>query len=235
MKCYKQGRGDPYRRSSLDWPHQPSPPRCDWKLWENTLNHLEDHGKLTTPISGWLSPGHQRWLSYYDPRNQNIYIQGPLGWTKHSPILRPSPYTTRSSTQLWFSLSTNNHSAIVEQALVPASILLDPPFDDDIFSISISPTTLPSEEHVALTDHILRDESNDTLTPHPYYLEILQWDKNSISMCVPAINDAITLHDLHICADGASRKTVGQGSHAWVFSTSDRNITNRGWVYCYIL
>lgn len=36
------------------------------------------------------------------------------------------------------------------------------------------------------------------------------------------------MNDLHICADGAFRGTAGQGSHAWVFSTSSQDILWKG-------
>ncbi len=40
--------------------------------------------------------------------------------------------------------------------------------------------------------------------------------------------EAIRIHDLHVCSDGAFRKTIGRGSHAWVFSTADQNVLWKG-------
>jgi ribonuclease HI len=71
-------------------------------------------------------------------------------------------------------------------------------------------------------------EEGQDHAPHPYYLELLQWDTTSISLQCETLARSITRHELHICADGAFRKTIGQGTHAWVFSTEDGVILWRG-------
>jgi ribonuclease HI len=64
--------------------------------------------------------------------------------------------------------------------------------------------------------------------PHPYYKELLCWDTTSMTLHIATLADAIVKNDLHICADGAYRGAIGQGSHAWVFSTSTQDILWKG-------
>ncbi len=173
MKCYKKGKRDPYRQSSLDWPYQPTPPWQDWTLWENTLHHLETGVKLTTALGNWCSPSHQNWHSFYDPVTLELFLEYPTGWTKHLPIIRSSRHLTRSAAKPWFSMTTFSTAAPTTQVLHPASIILDSLSDDTIFQISVSSTPKPSAAEASESDHILYEGDSPSPVPHRYYREIL--------------------------------------------------------------
>jgi ribonuclease HI len=178
-------------------------------------------------LGNWNKQGHQMWSSYYDPTIKAVCIQSGDGWTTHLPIFRHSGYSTRSSTKPWYSLASSDKLPSPPQQLYVAIILIDQLIDDALFQISISSTSIPIG-HSALQPEHINIDSDGAQTPHPYYLELLQWDTTSISLQVESIALAITTHDLHICADGVYHKTVGQGAHAWVFSTGTQDILWRG-------
>ncbi len=227
LPCYKQGRQDSYRRSTLDWPRQPSPPRQDWALWSRTLCHLETAGKLSKPLGSWVAMGHQKWSSFYDPSTSEVHIHEPNGWNVHTPIYRSSNYNTRSSIKPWYNKDTGQPSVLPDKPLYPASILLDPLYHDSLFQIAVSASIIPHNSPLTVPHHN-REEVDLSVEPHPYYKELLCWDTTSMTLHIATLADAILKNDLHICADGAYRSTIGQGSHAWVFSTSNQDILWKG-------
>jgi ribonuclease HI len=101
--------------------------------------------------------------------------------------------------------------------LTPASAIIDPLYHDSLFYLSISDTQIPQSVAAPDPTHIQSHPDGST-SPHPFYKKMLQWNKMAIEMAEQSLVDAITTHNLHICADGAFLKEHGQGSHAWVFS-----------------
>jgi hypothetical protein len=85
-----------------------------------------------------------------------------------------------------------------------------------LFQISLSASSIPQAKSSEEPYHIPGGEELEA-APHFYYIELLQWDTTSLTLQLEELSEAITRHDLHICADGAFRKTEGHGSHAWVF------------------
>jgi hypothetical protein len=179
---------------------------------------------LTLPLGDWLSACHQTWSSFYDPSTQEVYnIKATTGRTKYTRIFQPSIHAIRASQQPWFSLVASVPSEPLNRQLLPATIHQDPLFDAYMFQVSVSPSEIPPDRCANTTDHIASDDTA-AISPHPYYREILQWNTNSISLYAECIAAAIAVNDLHICADGVFREPIWQGSHAWVFFTSDQCI-----------
>jgi hypothetical protein len=220
LPSYKRGKHDVYWKSSLEWPIQPHPPKKDWALWSQALHHLETVDKLTTPLGDWIASSHQNWSSFIDTSTRIVYVENPGGWIQYSPQPQYAPYNTRSSTQPWYSLDRPMPSTPLTGQLFPVSILVDILFHDTLFQVALSPSSIPRGRASVEPHHILVEEGQEN-APHPYYLELLQWDTTSISLHCETLAHSITRHELHICADGAFHKTIGQGAPAWVFSTGD--------------
>jgi hypothetical protein len=212
---YKSGDRPFDWSSSLDWPFQPRPPRPDWIQWENALHHLESHKTLSKPRGAWSSASHQNWPRLYDPATAYIFQQNKGVWSVHKPGYHPShAHYTRSRAKPWYSLSESHPTPAPPPNDVPASIVVDPLYDSDLFQIQISPNEMPKKSVPSSPRHI--NTTDDSISPHPFYQHLLQWDTNAIAPQAAAIAAAIEAEDLHICADGAYMATYQQGSHAWV-------------------
>jgi hypothetical protein len=190
LPCYRQGRRDPYRKSLLDWPHHPSPPRQDWVLWSQTLHHLEDRDKLSIQLGNWVAPSHQTWSSFIDPSTQIVYVCSKSSWTAYSPIFSLAKHNTRSSLCPWYSLQMPMQTQGPDKQLYPASIVIDQLFHDYMFQISVSKIYIPQVNPIVASGHFLVKE--DRIAPHPYYLELLQWDTTSIELHIESVAEAIT-------------------------------------------
>lgn len=212
----KQGRRDTYRKSSVDWPHQPSPPKQDWSFWTHALCHLETADRLSVPLGDWVATSHETWPSFFDSSTLMVYVQNSGSWTKFYPIYQSTHHNSRSSVKPWYSWNTSKPSDLPDQPLYPTRILFEPLYHDSLFQISVSASSIPQAKSSEEPYHIPGGEELEA-APHLYYIELLQWDTTSLILQLEELSEAITRHDLHICADGAFRKTVGQGSHAWVF------------------
>jgi hypothetical protein len=134
-------------------------------------------------------------------------------------------YNTRRSTVTWFSTNQFSHGGTPPPNVSYASIDIDPLFDDQIFSVSISQNAMPTSPPL----HQKRGEAyivsiRDALEPHSFYKQLLQWDSSLIAPQVPSIADAIVNGGLHVCADGAYMPDLHQGAQAWAFSTTEQTI-----------
>jgi hypothetical protein len=175
-----------------------------------------------------VTSGHQKWASIYDSASKAVYVECDTGWVKHLPIYRPTTYSTRAAVKPWYDKEVYVSTEIDRLSLVPASILHNSNTDRSIFQISIGTSQLWKASENAQSDHFIVGDKPGEVLPHPYYCELMQWDTNDITPKLEDIAQAILSSDLHICADGAYRKIVGQASHAWVFSTGQQEILWKG-------
>jgi hypothetical protein len=149
----------------------------DWSLWSQSLHYLETVDRLMVP---WVTYSHQAWSSFSPPHTHThtVHMHTLGSWTKYSPILKSTPYHTRASLQHWYPLETPIQSHSPHQQLYPASILLDLLYHNTMFHISVSASYIPHQGPVAEPGHII--SGDEYATPHPYYLELLQWDDTDI-------------------------------------------------------
>jgi hypothetical protein len=218
LNCFKRGDRCPHRHSTLDWPFQPKLPRADWLLWAQTLHHLEDKDQLATPLGQWVQPTHQTWSLLFDRTSQKVLLHHQEQWLSLDPITTITHHTTRSATKAWYDITSSTPAPIPDLAqLIPASAMLNPLYHDSLFCLSTSDTPLP-QPVAALNPRHIQSHPDGSASPHPFYQKQLKWNKATIERAEKPLVDAISTHNLHICADGAFLKEHGQGSHAWVFS-----------------
>jgi hypothetical protein len=110
---------------------------------------------------------------------------------------------------------------------LPATIMLDPLYDEDLFTATASQNPMPSPapDPTGTNDITI---TNDCHTPHPFYQHLLQWSTDHLSPYTFCIASPLTGGVLHICADGAYIKEFQQGSHSWILSDSNQNILWKG-------
>jgi hypothetical protein len=104
---------------------------------------------------------------------------------------------------------------------LPASILLDPLYDNNLFRATHSNTQHqqpPDDFPGALLPPV------GPHNPHDFYKHLIQWDRENYNKASPLIAECIELEDLYICSDGAFWQDLRQGTHGWAFSTSTKHI-----------
>jgi hypothetical protein len=221
---YKHGHRLPTRTSALDWPYQPKPPATAWKQWISTLQQFEANNKLTKCLGNWVNSSHQQWEHFLSPTTSTLYVKSAGTWTTFRPLQQETLRQTRATSQPKYDLRTPDEPCDLPLDAVPTTII----------KISNSPHVklLPSNSPLCpllpstSPQHIQRD--TDFSDPHPYYTQLLDWDRSEIESITPSLITAMTDNKLHICADGSYVKEIRQGSHAWVFADNQRHILWKG-------
>jgi hypothetical protein len=145
-------------------------------------------------------------------------------WTTFRPLPQEQLRSTRALSQPKYDSKRPEEPSDLPVDVVPTTIvnIRNSPHITLLSSTSpLCPLLVPSSPQ-----HIQRDA--DVSEPHPYYTELLDWDRSEIESITPSLITAMTENKLHICADGSYVKETKQGSHAWVFADNQRQILWKG-------
>ncbi len=221
---YKHGHRLPARTSALDWPYQPRPPATAWKQWISTLQHLESNNKLIKCLGNWVNSSHQQWEHFLSPTTSTLYVKSAGTWTTFRPLQQENLRPTRASSHPKYDLRRPEEPCDLPTDAVPTTIVSIR--NSPHIRLLSSPSPLCPLLASTFPQNIQRDA--DISDPHPYYTQLLDWDRSEIESITPGLITAMTENKLHMCADGFYVKDTKQGSHAWVFADNQRQISWKG-------
>jgi hypothetical protein len=141
---FRLGQPQDDRTSTLLWPIQGRPTRSEWQLWDQTLDHIEQHQRLITPLGEWLHLPHQTWQYYlHHPTLVVYHILSGFVTRRFPPIVIPNP-RTRSQHQPWYDFQHSQPTTEVpDEDLRPATIVHNSTLHGSLFQVNSSMNSFP--------------------------------------------------------------------------------------------
>ena len=102
-KLYYEGKKDPYRKSTLDWPEQRNPGDSDWASWRQAIRKSFPRvdtvfSELLHPLGPWVAKSKANWKWFYSPIAQKLYTKDILHnrWKVYTRVHSCGPVRKRN-------------------------------------------------------------------------------------------------------------------------------------------
>lgn len=200
---------------------QLKPNKASWRIWNLFLNHLHSNGHLHKPLGKWIHQPHQEWVWYSTDDASTIY--------KYQAIPQVGSHGQLRSVKTWYSIERATEARDLPFPLHPTTVTFSPgPHPIHFHSTSsnsvypISSTSPPGNSIwlSSKTPEYLEDTD-------PFYQHLLG-PSEALDIDIELTAHHIQTSTLLACSDGSFNPICGEGSHGWVFSSSEKLLLLKG-------